>query len=314
MRIIRGVSALAIVSVIAAACSSGAATPAPSAVPTATSAASASATPEPASPTPDACAPDQLATKTAGTLLFGADNPAYPPYYQPSDPAVAPWEFGDPTNGKGFESAVAYAVAKAMGYSADKVAWAPVPFNNAIQPGPKDFDVYITQVSYTPERAQGVDITKGYYFVNQAIVALKDNAIAGVTSIAALKPFKFAAQVGTTSLDLITETIAPDQEPLVLDTNDAAIEAVKNGQADAIVVDLPTAYFIRDAEQIVNSVIVGQFEAVTGGEYFGMALDKDSPLTDCVNAALDRLRAGGELQAITDEWLSSQGSAPVFQP
>lgn len=316
MRFTRGVSALALVSVVAAACSGGAATPSPSAVPSATPAVSASATPEPASPTPapDACAPDQLATKTAGTLLIGADNPAYPPYFQPSDPAVAPWEFGDPTNGKGFESAVAYAVAGELGYTPDKVTWAAVPFNNAIQPGPKDFDLYITQVSYTPERAQGVDITKGYYFVNQAVVALKDNPIASVTSIAALKPFKFAAQVGTTSLDTITETIAPDQEPLVLDTNDAAIEAVKNGQADAIVVDLPTAYFIRDAEQIANSVIVGQFAPVAGGEYFGMVLDKDSPLTDCVNAALDRVRSSGELQAITDEWLSSQGSAPVFQP
>lgn len=316
MRIVRAVSALALVSIVAAACSGPAATAAPSVASSPTPAASASATPEPASPTPtpDACAPDQLATKTAGTLLLGADNPAYPPYYAPSDPAVAPWEFGDPTNGKGFESAVAYAVAKEMGYEGDKVAWAPVPFNNATQPGPKDFDLYLTQVSYTPERAQGVDITKGYYFVNQAIVALKDSPIAGTTSIAALKPFKFAAQVGTTSLTMITETIAPDQEPLVLDTNDAAIEAVKNGQADAIVVDLPTAYFIRDYPQIENSVIVGQFEAEAGGEYFGMVLDKDSPLTNCVNAALDRLRANGELEAITDEWLSSQGSAPVFQP
>ncbi len=312
MRITRGIPALALVGVIVAACSGTGATPSPSQAPTT----GPTLAPATASPTaePDACAPEQLALKTAGTLTIGADNPAYPPYFQPSDPATAPWEFGDPTNGKGFESAVAWAVAEEMGFGEDAVTWIPVPFNNAIQPGPKEFDVYITQVSYRAERAEAVDFSKGYYFVNQSIVALKDTPIAGATSVADLKPYTFAAQVGTTSLAAITDIIEPDQEPLVFDTNDAAIEAVKNGQADAIVVDLPTAYFIRDYPQIENAVIVGQFEAEPGGEYFGLVLDLDSPLTGCVNAALDRLRASGELDAITEEWLSTEGGAPIIQP
>jgi polar amino acid transport system substrate-binding protein len=266
------------------------------------------------SPTLDACAPENLATITAGTLTIGADNPAYPPYFEPSDQNPDPWELGDPTNQMGFEGAVAYAIATEMGYAPDQVTWVVTPFNNAIQPGPKDFDLYLSQVSYSDERAQAVDLSDGYYDVAQSVVALEGSDLSKVTTISGLKDFVFGAQVGTTSYQLIQDVIAPSKEAKVYDTNDAAVEALGNGQIDGLVVDLPTAFYVT-AAQVDNGVIVGQFPQVTGAsEHFSAVLDKGSSLTSCVNAAIGRLKDSGQLASITQEWLSDKANAPVFQP
>jgi polar amino acid transport system substrate-binding protein len=325
MRITRGVTALAFATAIVAACSSGgAASPSPSAAPSVapTTAAAPSASPSEAvvspSPSPDACAAANLATKTAGTLTFGTDNPAYPPYFaMPGDgeTKTAPWELGDPTNGKGFESAVAYAVADKLGFSKDKVAWVFVPFDTSYAPGDKTFDIDINQISFTPERAQAVDMTDGYYTVNQALVANDGTPITKVTSIAALKDFGLGAQKGTTSYGYITDTIAPSKDPSVYKSNDAAIAGLNAKQIDGIVVDLPTAFYIT-AAQMKHGVIVGQFPAPTGAdaEHFSMVLQKGSPITACVNTALAALKSDGTLDTITQTWLSEQANAPVFQP
>ena len=297
---------------------------APSVAPTEAATAAPTATPEPTptpapTPTPNACAQENLATLSAGTLTLGADNPAYPPYFETSDPVTPPWELGDPTNGKGFEGAVAYAVADKLGFAKEKVSWTVVPFNNSFAPGAKPFDFYITQVSWTPERATAVDLSDGYYFVNQSIVAMNGSPLIGVTSIAALAQYKFGAQVGTTSYDTIVETIKPTQEPAVFDSNDAAIQALQNGQIDGIVVDLPTAFYVT-AAQIVDAdfnplaAIVGQFPAPAEGEFFSLVLAKDGPLTVCVNQAIAALKADGSLEAITKEWLADKANAPVFTP
>lgn len=306
MRYTRGVAALAIAGLIVAACG-GAETPtqAPTQAPTA----------PPASPTaaPDACAPEQLPLKTAGTLTIGADNPAYPPYFEIPDSPTAPWELGDPTTGEGFEGAVAYAVARELGFAKENVVWVVTPFDASFQPGPKNFDFYITQVSYKPERAEAVDMSDGYYFVNQAVVALADSPVAGATTITQLKDYRFGAQAATTSYDTIVNVIGPSQAPSAYSTNADAITALQNGQIDAIVVDLPTAFFIT-AVQLEGGKIVGQFEAPEEGEHFSLVLDKDSALTPCVNAAIGRLKASGELDRITQEWLADKADAPVFQP
>lgn len=266
------------------------------------------------SPTPDACAPENLATMTSGTLTIGTDNPAYPPYFEESSPNPDPWELGDPTNGKGFESAVAYAIAGEMGFPPGQITWVVTPFNNAIQPGPKDFDIYLAQVSYSDERAQAVDLSDGYYDVAQSVVALDGSDLSKVTTISGLKDFVFGAQVGTTSYQLIQDVIAPTKEAKVYDTNDAAVEALGNGQIDGLVVDLPTAFYVT-AAQVDNGVIVGQFPTVTGAsEHFSVVLDKGSSLTPCVNAAIGRLKDNGQLAKITQEWLADKANAPVFQP
>jgi polar amino acid transport system substrate-binding protein len=323
MRTVTGVAALTLVAVVAAACSGGTASPSPAATeaptPAPTEAPSAAPTEAP-TPTPDACAPENLALKAPGVLTIGTDNPAYPPYFEAGDGEfTVPWEnlgyTGDPGSGKGFESAVAYAVADKLGFAADKVTWVVVPFTNVFAPGAKTFDFVINQVSYKPERAQAVDLSDGYYNLNQAVVALKDNAIAGAKTLADLKAYRYGAMVGTTSYDAILNVIAPTTGPSVYDTNDAALEALKAKQIDALVVDLPTADFNVNV-QIEDSAgtIVGQLEPFGGTpEYFSLALEKGSALTPCVNAAIAALQADGTLDALATQWLPFQETVPVLR-
>jgi polar amino acid transport system substrate-binding protein len=326
MRTITGITALALVATLAAACTGGASpSPAPTAAPTAApteapTAAPTAAPTEAPTATPDPCAPENLALKSAGMLTIGTDNPAYPPYFEKGDGAFTdPWEdlgfTGDPGSGKGFESAVAYAVADKLGFAKDQVKWVVVPFTNVFAPGPKTFDFDANQISYKPERAEAVDLSDGYYNLNQAIVALKDNKLAAARTLAELKDFTFGAMVGTTSYDAIINVIAPTTDPLVYDTNDAALEALKVGQIDGLVVDLPTADFNVNV-QIENSAgtIVGQLEPFGGTpEYFSLALEKGSALTACVNAAIAALQADGTLDALATEWLPFQETVPVLK-
>jgi len=255
------------------------------------------------------CAKADLNLVNSGQLTVGTDNPAYPPWFGGKE--KAPWKVSDPRSGEGFESAVAYAVAKQLGFAKSEVNWIRVAFNTSYAPGPKKFDFDINEISYTPARAKVVAFSNSYYDVNQAIVAKNGTKIANAKSIADLKPYKLAAQIGTTSYQYIKDTIKPSKQPSVFDTNDAAVAALKNGQIDALVVDLPTAFYVT-AVQVPNSKIVGQFESTTG-EHFGMVFEKGNSLVKCVNDALTQLTSDGTLKQIQDKWLAKVGGAPVLK-
>jgi polar amino acid transport system substrate-binding protein len=256
------------------------------------------------------CAKDGLNLIEEGTLTIGADNPAFPPWF--AGPEKKPWKVSDPTNGKGYESAVAYAVAKQLGFAKDEVAWTYVPFNNSYKPGKKAFDFYVTQVSYTPARAKAVDFSKGYYFVNQSIVGRKGTPIASVRSINGLRKYKLGAQIGTTSYTYIVKNIKPESKPLVYDTNDAAVQALKSGQIDGLVVDLPTAFYVT-AVQVPDGKVIGQFASTGTKERFGLVLQKGNSLTACVNKALDRLWLNGTIKNLQRIWLAKATGAPVLK-
>src|SRR5215218_2558216 len=248
------------------------------------------------------CSPETLETLEDGTLTIATDQPAY-----------EPWVVGDaPESGEGFEAAVAYAVAEQLGYSEDQVTWTRVPFNAAIQPGPRPFDFDINQFSITEERKQAVDFSSPYYTVSQAVITTKGSKADGASGIADLKGLKIGAQVATTSLDALEEVIAPNTDPVVFNTNDDAKLALQNGQVDAVVTDLPTAFYITAAE-LDNGLIVGQLEtSEEGGDQFGLLLEKDSPLTDCVSQAVDALREDGTLDDLEQQWLADVADAPVL--
>ncbi len=218
-----------------------------------------------------------------------------------------------PETGQGFEAAVALAVAAEMGYEGDAVAWTRTTFDEAIQPGPKSFDLNLQQYSITDERKENVDMSLPYFTSNQAIVALAGSPAEGATTIADLKDVKFGAQAGTTSYDFITEVIQPNQEVFAYDDNVGAKAALEANQIDAAVFDLPTALYVSGVE-IDGSSVVGQFPAEAGGttDEFGFVLEKDSPLTPCVDAAITALTDSGELDAIQQEWLSDTTGAPVI--
>ena len=249
----------------------------------------------------DECAYENLTTINPGMLTIGTDTPAYPPYFSDDDP----------TNGEGFESAVAYAVGSQLGFAPTDVKWEVVPFNTSYAPGEKNFDFDINQISITPERAEVVDFSDGYYTVNQAVVAFNDSPIAGATTITELTGAKLGAQVGTTSLSFVTQVVQPTDEPYVFNNTNDAKSALQNGQIDGIIVDLPTAYYLTAAE-FNNSKIVGQFQAAAGGEEFGLLFQEGNPLVNCVNKALTTLKDSGELQEIQDAWLAGT-SAPYFK-
>lgn len=240
------------------------------------------------------------ATLTQGKFTVATGDPAYYPYV--IDDA--------PESGQGFEAAVVYAVADAMGFAPENVTWVRTGFGEVIAPGPKNFDVNIQQFSITDERAQIVSFSEPYYSSNQAIVAL--NAISAAT-VADLKDVKFGAQVGSTSLQFILDVIQPSSQPFVYDDNAAAKAALNAGQVDAIVLDLPTAFYVS-AVEIEGSSVIGQFPASAGGttDDFGMLMAKDNPLKACVDAALAALKASGALDAITQEWMSSATDAPII--
>jgi len=255
------------------------------------------------------CAPGSLNLIEDGVLTIGTDNPAFGPWYGGGE-KTKPWKVSDPYSGKGYESAVAYAVARQLGFAKAKVKWTVVPFNNSFRPGKKPFDFYITQVSYSPERARAVDFSKSYYFVNQAVVGRKGTAIAKAKSISALRPFKLGAQVGTTSYTYITKYIKPSSKPLVYDTNDAAVQALKNGQIDGIVVDLPTAFYVT-AVQVDDGVIVGKLPTRGTKERFGMVFQKGNSLRGCVDKALDGLWRNGTIKKLQTTYLARAGAPDI---
>ncbi|MCM0620239.1 ABC transporter substrate-binding protein [Nocardioides bruguierae] len=248
---------------------------------------------------PAACVTDDMLT-TAGTLTVGTDSPTYSPWFKGNDP----------TNGKGYESAVAYEVADRLGFSQDEVTWTVVPFNTSYAPGAKDFDFDINQISITPQRAKVVDFSDGYYSAAQAVIALDGSAAADATSLDDLKSLNLGAQTGTTSLTAITDVIQPDSDPSVFQTTNAAVQALQNGQVDAILADLPTAFYIS-AVQLDGGTIVGQFQPETGEtEEFGMLFAKGSSLVTCVDEALAAMEDDGTLAAIEKKWLSDSVSVP----
>jgi polar amino acid transport system substrate-binding protein len=236
-----------------------------------------------------------------GQLTVATDKPAYPPWF----------ENNNPSNGKGFESAVAYAVAKQLGFKASQVQWAYEPFDASYSPGPKKFDFDINEISYTPQRATAVTFSASYYDVNQALVAVKSSPIVTKHTPAELKSYIYGDQVGTTSLAFITSQIQPTSQPKVFQTLNDVKSALQTRQIAAFVTDTPTAQYITSSE-IPGTQMVAQFPST--GEHYGLLFSLGNPLVTCVNKAIAALRSNGTLQALQKRYLQIYLSVPTIKP
>jgi len=259
----------------------------------------------------DCAAANADAFLSPGTLTVGTGNPAFPPWWEGGESPDSEFEFNDPANGEGYEGAVVAEVASRLGFTfPDQVTFVPIGFNKSFAPGDKEFDLVLQQISYDPERDEAVDFSESYYDVNQALVSVQGNDIAGATSVAELADATLGAPIGTTSLEVIEQVVQPSAEPQVYDDLSGAVQDLKSGAIDGIVVDLPSAFFIT-AVQIPKGVVVGQFEAESQ-EYFAMAFETGSALVECVNLALQEMKADGTLDQIQQEWLADKTNAPFL--
>jgi polar amino acid transport system substrate-binding protein len=236
-----------------------------------------------------------------GVLTVATDNPVFTPWFVNNKP----------TNGKGYEGAVAYAVAAQLGFSKSQVTWVHEPFNSVYSPGPKAFDFDINEVSYTPQRAQAVTFSNSYYPVQQSIVALKGSAIATKHSPAQLKTYLYGDQIGTTGLTYINSDIQPAKQPKVFNTLQLAASALEAHRIDALITDTPTAQYMATA-QLKHAVLVAQFPTV--GEHYGLVFAKGNKLVTCVNKALATLTSNGTLAALQHRWLGIFLAFPTIKP
>jgi len=246
-----------------------------------------------------ACTKESLQTLEPGTLTIATGDPAYEPWVK--DDA--------PESGEGFEAAVAYAAAEKLGFAKEDVRWVRTTFEGAIAPGPKDFDWNIQQFTISEDRQKAVDFSSPYFEAPQAVITYKGSPIAGATTLADLKDAKLGASVGSTSLEAAQTVIAPTQDVSVYNDNPAAVTALKNGQIDGIVVDLPTGVYLVDAE-VKDGVMLGTLSAT---DPYGILLAKDSPLTACTTQAVDQLRADGTLDQLVGTWLDTYTSVPTLR-
>jgi polar amino acid transport system substrate-binding protein len=247
------------------------------------------------------CAKSALPLHTKGRLTVATDSPAYPPYFESNKPA----------NGKGFESAVAYAIAQRLGFSRSEVTWTVEPFDSSYAPGPKSFDFDINEISITRERATEVDFSAPYYTNPQGIIVPSSSPYAHARSLAALKGAKIGVQIGTTSLDAVDSEIKPSHQPQVFNDSNDVVSAFKNRSVNAIVVDLATAFDLTSTE-LSHTTIAGQFSA-PGGDNWGVLLSRGSGLTSCVDRAVATLRSDGTLAALSQRWIASSASVPVLR-
>ena len=261
------------------------------------------ATPKASGASAASCTKSSLSSqlKTPGKLTVATDNPVYPPWFI----------HNTPTNGKGYESAVAYAIASKLGFAKSDVTWVHEPFDSSFAPGPKPFDFDINEVSVTPQRAQAVTFSNSYYPVQQAIVARKGTPIVTKHSPSQLKTYLYGDQVGTTGLAFITGHIQPTKQPKVFDTLAQASAALEAGRIDALITDTPTAQFMASA-QLKHAVLVAQFPTV--GEHYGLVFEKGNPLVTCVNKAISDLSSSGQLAALQKQYLGIYLKFPTIQP
>ena len=240
-------------------------------------------------------------TYSSGVLTVATDNPVYSPWFVNNSPS----------NGKGYEAAVAYQVGSLLGFDHAHIKWVTEAFDSSYAPGPKRFDFDINEISVTPDRAKVVTFSISYYDTRQSIVALASNPIMKHHSPAQLKGYLYGDQIGTTGLAYIYSEIHPTRSPRVYNTLDQAVAALQTKQVDAIIVDTPDGQYMASS-QVKHGVQVGQFPST--GEHYGLLFHKGNPLVACVDSALTVMTKDGVIATLERQYLGIYNSVPLLKP
>jgi len=230
-----------------------------------------------------------------GVLTVATDKPAYPPWFK-----------GSSKDYSGYEGDIASEIAERMDLP---IKWTVEPFNKSYAPGAKDFDFDINEITITPEREKAVDFSDGYFNNAQGVLVMKDSPAASAKSVSDLKDLTIGAQVGTTALDFVNETVKPTEDPKIYDSTNDAKFALESGQIDVFVTDLVITVYLRDFE-IDGSTVIGKYPR---NEQFGMLFEQGNPLVGCVNEVLGEMKSDGTLEELQKKHLQQYLDVPTLE-
>ncbi len=231
--------------------------------------------------------------------LGGAVEAARPVLRVGSDVTYAPFEFADAKTGEfmGFDVELIRAIGKAMGMEVEikNTAW------DGIIPGllNGNYDVLISAMTITDERAQAVNFSDPYFTAGQVIVIRNSNDT--IKEPKDLKGKVVAVQINTTG-DYAAQKVEGVAKISRFNTTPEALQEVINGAAEAAVIDLPVAKtFMKENPGKVR--LAGPSFTV---EYYGIAVKKSNEvLLKKVNKALATLKANGTYEKIYEKWFGA---------
>ena len=235
------------------------------------------------------CTPATLATRTPGVLTLAT-----------ADPMAAPWFTGqDPRTSDGYEAQVASKVAATLGYGAAQQNWLVVKPESALDGSPAGFDLFIGQVRDSV--ANTADFSSGYYSITDAIVMTKIAAASLSNNGPDYQDLRVGVIGGSTGQTAMLEKGVTSVQSF--DTPGQLSVAVSSGAVDIAVLPTPDALAASRADTalaVIGQLPTGRWQP----EQFHIVLAKDSALTACVSAALDRLRVEGTLDQLTAQWIT----------
>lgn len=245
--------------------------------------------------TANPCSPAPV--KTSGVFTVAAEYPYY-----------APFLIGKQDSPTGFEADVINGIAKNLGLS--QVKWVNIAFDQLYAPGPKQWDVGVSEITITAERDKAVDFSAPYFDANQGILVRADSKYASATSTDQLLDAKFGAEAGTTGLDYVNQHVKPDKKVSQFDTTDVTAQALKTGTIDIQVIDVPIAVGIIQGSKVPLKLI-GEF--ITNEKY-GLAMEEGSPVKTCVDKAINDIKSSGELEKAQLKYFPGSTPLPEFKP
>jgi polar amino acid transport system substrate-binding protein len=226
---------------------------------------------------------------TPGTLTVGSDIP-FPPFEQ-----------GDPPDYEGFDIDLINAVADKMGL---ETSIKDAPFNLLLSGGGGQFDLAIAATTITPERAQKVDFSDPYFDAEQGLLVAAGSDIKTVDDLSGKI---VGAQEGTTGQTFAEDnTDASEVRPFPQIDN--AYNALKTGQVDAVLNDLPS---VQDAADTLGGLeVVQNFPT---DEQYGIYAQKGSPIIGPVNEALQEVKDDGTLTELYQKWFKVDPPKDVLE-